>query len=655
MFLDNMRCSILKGFLMVLLTQHSTSEGMSAPIQYPTEAAYQDGQTFPQEPELPIAEIVPLVSTPSLKDVQQAMQEASEQVKGRGAEEVIKELLERVVEAALGQVEAAIQAKDIAVEKEGVEEVAQVESEAEEESETLKPPQEGTNRTLEKRDNGFEKSEVEARVDTFINVAGGGKEVVKEEGEKVAGSVEETTDRAAVSLEVTGESLLETILTQEDVDGALEETEGDLEAGKTDSEEQVVLIVLKNATERETQDGEETPATVEVAVGVQPEQEKEEESKAGLGVVDEEQTENSRRKEAALLEISQTDHTDGEKALPHPNDHVIQIKPVFGEPIKEEKAGRREENMDELEKPDDNGLVEREKTEAEGTDLRTVKVEAKYGEVVIKEGSVALVVEGGDNAEEEEQIALEDSEDNKEDQAALVIPGPQSEESRKDSTEKRPENQPSTTNPSFGAGTTEYNTLTEVKSNHQSRTITSNPGFLPHNHGRIQPTLDKFENNIFAEYHQEKGEKPNGIRDAVEVTPGKTDKNEQGLEAWKTGAIFTAVFLVLETVVIVIYVLKCRNKKSTPAVQQACEEACVEPETEMGGDCSDDTLTEDNENSQEITRLDPSDVASALAIEREKQKDEDVVAMSNRSLSSIEMLPSPGPGLNSLQDIRTSI
>ncbi|XP_032419191.1 uncharacterized protein LOC116720170 [Xiphophorus hellerii] len=239
--------------------------------------------------------------------------------------------------------------------------------------------------------------------------------------------------------------------------------------------------------------------------------------------------------------------------------------------------------------------------------------------------------------------------------AALVIPGPQSEESNKDFTEKRPENQPSTPNPSFGAGTTEDNTLIEVKSNHQSRTITSNPGFLPHNHGGIQPTLDKFENNVFAEYHQEKGEKKSGIRDAVEVTPGKTDKIEQGLEAWETGAIFTAVFLVLETVVIIIYVLKCRNKKSTPAVQRACEEACVEPETEMGGDCSDDTLTEDNENSQEIIRLDPSDAASALAIEREKQKDEDVVAMSNRSPSSTEMLPNPGPGSDSLQDIRTSI
>ncbi|XP_014839872.1 PREDICTED: uncharacterized protein LOC106916240 isoform X2 [Poecilia mexicana] len=610
MFLDNMRHSILKGFLVVLLTQHSTSEGMSAPIQFPTEAAYQDGQTFHQEPE-----IVPLVSTTSLKDVQQAMQEASKQVKGRGAGEVLKELLERVVEAALGQVEAAVQAKYMAVEKEGVEEDAQGESEAEEESETLEPLQDGTNMTLEIGDNGFEKSEVEARVDTFINVAGGGKEVVKEEGGKVAGSVEETTDRAAVSLEVTGESLLETILTQEAVDGALEETEGDLEAAKKDSEEQVVLIVLKNATERETQDGEETPATVEVAVGVQPEQEKEEESKAGLEMADEEQIENSRRKEAALLEISHTDHTDGQKALLHPNDHVIQIKSVFGEPIKEERAARREENMDGLEKPDDNGLVETEKAETEGTDLRTVTVEAKYGEVVIKEGSVALAVEGGDNAGEEEQIALEDSEDNKEDQAAMVIPGPQSEESKKDFTEKRPENQPSTPNPSFGAGTTEDNTLIE-----------------------------------------EEGEKPNGIRDAVEVTPGKTDKNEQGLEAWKTGAIFTAVFLVLETVVIIIYVLKCRNMKSTPAaVQRACEEACVEPETEMGGDCSDDTLTEDNGNSQEITRFDPSDVASALAIKREKQSDEDVVAMSNCSRSSTEMLPSPGPGSDSLQDIRTSI
>lgn len=57
------------------------------------------------EAELPSAEVVPVVVPPSLEEVHQAVQEASEQVEGRGAEMVLKELLERVVEAALGQVE----------------------------------------------------------------------------------------------------------------------------------------------------------------------------------------------------------------------------------------------------------------------------------------------------------------------------------------------------------------------------------------------------------------------------------------------------------------------------------------------------------------------------------------------------------------------
>lgn len=46
-----------------------------------------------------------MVAPPSLEEVQQAVQEASEQAEGHGAEEVLKELLERVVEAALGQAE----------------------------------------------------------------------------------------------------------------------------------------------------------------------------------------------------------------------------------------------------------------------------------------------------------------------------------------------------------------------------------------------------------------------------------------------------------------------------------------------------------------------------------------------------------------------
>ncbi|XP_047220183.1 uncharacterized protein si:dkeyp-118a3.2 isoform X3 [Girardinichthys multiradiatus] len=612
-----MRYSILKGFLVVLLIQDSTTEGVSTPIQFSTEVAYQDGQNLPQEPELLN---VPLVSPPSLKEVQQAMQEASEQVKGHGAEEVLKELLERVVEAALGQVEAGDQAKDMVVEKEGVEDdslgVKMIESETEEEIETLELHWEERNMSLKIADNGFEESKIVAGKDALKNVAGGGKEVVKNEGETVARSVEETRFRQAVGLEVTDESLLGTKLTQDDVDIASEETEGESERGKEDSEEQVVLIVLKNATERETQNGEETPATVKVAVGIQPEQETAEESTAGLGVAEKEQTEDSRRKEAALLEKSQTDQTNGQKTSSHPNDQVIQIKTVIGEPIKEQGEVRRGENVDELQKADDNGLAEideEEKAEAVGTDITETILEGKYGDV-IKEGSVA----GGDNPGEEGQIASEDLEHNKEDQAALVIPGLQSEECNKDFIEKRPEKQPTTPHPSFGARATEYNTLIDATSNHHSKIITTNPGFLPHNHGMNQPTMDKFEKDVFAEYHQATEDKPKGTRDVVEDIPGAREKNVQGLEAWKIGAIFTAVFMVLETVVIIIYILKCRNKKR-------------------------------------IVRLDPSDVASTLAIKREKQEDEHAVAMSDHSLSSTEMLPSTGPGSDSSQDFRTSI
>lgn len=67
-------------------------------------------QSYPEAPlqesqrtELPSSELLTVVAPPSLEEVQQAVQEASEQAVGRGAEEVLKELLERVVEAALGQ------------------------------------------------------------------------------------------------------------------------------------------------------------------------------------------------------------------------------------------------------------------------------------------------------------------------------------------------------------------------------------------------------------------------------------------------------------------------------------------------------------------------------------------------------------------------
>lgn len=77
------------------------SVGLSTSNQSHTEVPLHDSQRF----ELPSAEVVSVVAPPSLEEVQQAVQEASEQVEGRGAEDVLKELLERVVEAALGHAE----------------------------------------------------------------------------------------------------------------------------------------------------------------------------------------------------------------------------------------------------------------------------------------------------------------------------------------------------------------------------------------------------------------------------------------------------------------------------------------------------------------------------------------------------------------------
>lgn len=91
----------------------------------------EDTHTSPREPGWSPAEVVSVVAPPSLEEVQQAVQEASEKVEGGAAEEFLKELLERVVEAALGQVdgkwdERAVQegAREDAV---GVEDETQVE------------------------------------------------------------------------------------------------------------------------------------------------------------------------------------------------------------------------------------------------------------------------------------------------------------------------------------------------------------------------------------------------------------------------------------------------------------------------------------------------------------------------------------------------
>ncbi|KAM6941602.1 uncharacterized protein PEZ65_003583 [Lycodopsis pacificus] len=649
-----MEYCFLTGFLVVLLIQHCTSEDPSTSIQSSTAVTLQDGPAIPQEPELPPAEVVPAVAPPSLKEVQQAVQEASEQVESRGAEEVLKELLERVVEAAWGQVEVGGEAK---ADEEAVREAAEEDAfeadkgevETDTKAEVLEQAveeAEGEDMDAEGGYNGAEEEQEVAVVDALEVVAEEGEG----EGEAKTGSVEETTagveaERVEVIDESLGTEVSQGIV--EDTVAALEETGGYLEvgeAGAEDGEEQAVLSEEKVAAETETQEVEETPAVMEVAVDGEPETVVE--SDPSLAVAGMEQIED-----VWLNEGTQVDKMEGNAIVPHIDNLEIETTPTVGEPVEEINIVNNAEGP---EVEDEQGHLvvgggAAEDFGAEGTEVGE--------ESVIKGESVALANEGGDQqAGAEEQIALETSHGSeKEDQEVPVISAPEPEDGDEASMELRPENQAPTPRPSLGGVEPGENALGEETPNNGNEIIVPTVDLSPHDPVEAQPTLDHFVKDVLAEPPQAEGEEPGEANELVEDAAGNRETSEQGLEAWKIGAISAAAFLVLETVIIIIYVLKCRNKNSTLAFQRACEEGCVEPEAATGGDCSDDTLPAGNGDAQQIAALDTSDAASTLARNKEHNEEERAIAMSNLPPSSAEESASIGPGPDSSQDLRTSI
>ncbi|XP_051241248.1 retinitis pigmentosa 1-like 1 protein [Dicentrarchus labrax] len=657
-----MEYCFLKGFLVVLLIQQCTSEVVNL----------QDDQVLTHEPELIPAEVVPVVAPPSLKEVQQAVQEASEQVEGRGAEEVLKELLERVVEAALGQVEGGGEAKaDEAAEQDTVEEDALGAKKAESESHTeAKVLEQAVEEKVEEDvgakgvDTGVEEKKEVAQVDTFQDVAEVGEGVVEEEDETAAGSVEETTagvetgGKEAEEVEVIDESL-DTEVSHEVVGEnvtALKETGGHLaveEAGVEDNRE-VELSEEKGAAETDTQEIEET------VVGGEPEQETVVESDPSLVADDVEKIGDVWGKDEALEEETQVDEMEGEVMVP-PSNNYETTQTVVGEQVEEEEEVNTVKDDGGPEVKDGHLAVEGgagEELEAEGGEVGEAEGGGIHGESAIKEESVALVNEGlGDQqAGEEEQIALETSHGSeKEDQEVLVISAPGTEDVADTSIEQSSENQVPTPSPSLGGVEAEGNTLGDEKSNHGNEIITPTDDLLPHDPAVAQPTIDNFVKDVLAELPQAEGEETGEAKERLEDTAGTTETSELGLKAWKIGAIAAAVFLVLETIVIIIYILKCRNKNSALALQRACEEGCVEPEAATGGDCSDETLPAGNGDTQQKAALDPSDVASTLAQNKEQHEEEHAIAMSDLPPTSTEESANTGPGPDSSQDLRTSI
>lgn len=106
-----------------------------------------------------------------------------------------------------------------------------------------------------------------------------------------------------------------------------------------------------------------------------------------------------------------------------------------------------------------------------------------------------------------------------------LIPGVQLE----DSTEAFHifEDQPPTPNPSANEAESEENTPWDENCDEGNEIITPTEDFLPHKHGRSQPTIDNFENDVLAEYHQAKGGEPREASQLVNDLPGNRGKYEQ--------------------------------------------------------------------------------------------------------------------------------
>lgn len=241
----------------------SLSLGISSSVQPAIVSTLPEDPIVLQEAELPSSEVVPVVSPPSLEEVHQAVQEASEQVEGRGAEMVLKELLERVVEAALGQVEGGGGGN-------------------------AKDDEAGEEETLGAREEEREVDTQEAEEGQVVVVSDGGEEEEEEEedmeahedapkmAEKALGGAADTTveplEGNMADVGTGGSETEEVQLLSEPLDdivegtaAALEEAATAEETGSDTVEQQVEPLGARGKVE--TIPGEQTLLGIEVAVG----------------------------------------------------------------------------------------------------------------------------------------------------------------------------------------------------------------------------------------------------------------------------------------------------------------------------------------------------------------------------------------------------
>ncbi|XP_028985842.1 retinitis pigmentosa 1-like 1 protein [Betta splendens] len=607
---------VLNGFLVAILIQHCTSEGLSTSNQSLSVVSFKDVRAPPHEPDVPHVDVVPVVAPPSLKEVQQVMQEASERVEGHAAEEVLKELLEKV-EAAMGQVEGGGEGKgdEAAVQKAVTEDALGADKGDSDTKDVLE--QEAEEEVVEGKDMGPEggdtaagKEQVVAEVDAFKDIAEEEERVVKKKkGLTAAGSVEETAAAGGTGdrVEVINKSL-DTGVSQEEKGATSKEAGGDLtaqEAKVADDHEQVGRSKAEGPAETGTLKAEPTLRVVTMALG--DEQENAGASDPGLAGAGAEQPGDAGGEDGALAEEAPADENEGE----------IETSPSDSNDMEVPNTVAEEEGGDPATGPSTEGKPEGGAVD-EGADVSVETGGGRDGVSEVSEVSESAADKegeppaGGDHPEPSRGSGTEHRE---------VLPPPDFDAAASEEQGPAPGPRPS---PALGGKSPE-----DEQSKLANEIVTSTDDLLKSDAAAAaaaaQPTLDNVVTDVLAPGARPERNEAGWTNELVEGAAGAAEPAEPGLEAWKIGAIAAAVFLLVETFIILVYIVKRRSRSSAPARQRASEDGRVEPEEATGGDCSDDTLPADSEQAA----LDPPDVASTLAHSDAGQHQEgDATAMS---------------------------
>ncbi|XP_041728269.2 cyclic nucleotide-gated cation channel beta-1 [Coregonus clupeaformis] len=590
-----MDSSFLKGLIVVLLIHQCKAQDLPTSILPSVELTPQEASELTQEPELLAGEeeqeeVLPEVAPPSLKEVEDAVQEASELASEPGVEEVLKELLERVVEAAMREVQREAQG-------EVKEEVAEVEDGVEEElggGGKQEVEEEG-----EVEEQGEQEEAVTEVVEEEVEVGGEGEAI--EAGsveESIAEEVEDQLVEAPVAPLTKGEVVEETALPEEEEEGGgkvvVEEMEGEDEEGGG----KVVV---------EETEGEEEEGGGKVVV-------EETEGEEGGGKVVVEETEGEEEEGGGKVVVEETEGEEGEE--------VVQT-----EQETEEEAGAEV-------------VIGEAGGEEEGDGESVGEEEGDEGVVVGAADQLGGEAGGREGGEETPET---------EDQEVLLDPG----ESSLRSIPGESQDPASPLGPHRPWGETESNTMggeeiledVDLESNDANKIITFQDNVLNLDPDEATSTLDNFVEDILTTAEEEEQGETNEV---VEATTD-TDNTESGLEAWKIGVISTAAFLVLETIVIIVYVLKCRDKTN-----RVCEEGCGEVEVEVEAGTAprnEETPPVGDGDRQQIAALAPWYLDPSLT--QQQEEGEEGVAMTDIQLNSIE--DSTNRPVDPSHDVQTSV